>query len=181
MTTIIQSRLPVMGEDHSYRLDPSPGPHCSVTWQIDGQNIARGDTKGGLKVEGIGSSSQLSVQVVGDTLETIVSAIIDCEGEDREIVRIRVGAALPPKDEDEVDFSDEVDTPGAKPGLDPVIHTHEAWNWTFLGNLFGYCPTGCERVPDAGGGISFWPFYYTIACKCGGKVYRKKFSFGIEL
>ena len=39
------------------------------------------DQVGGLKVDGVGASGVLSVEVIGDTTGTTISAIIECPGE----------------------------------------------------------------------------------------------------
>lgn len=78
MATVTQSRPPVMGQDHSYTINPAPGVGCEVVWSINGQAVGVGSKVGGLKVEGIGASGTLSVEVTGDISKTRVSAVINC-------------------------------------------------------------------------------------------------------
>lgn len=80
MTTLIESRPPQMGQDHGYCLSPQPKPGCEVIWKINGQPVSVGDEIGGLKVKIMGGYGPMSVEVVGDTIRTTVSATIDCGG-----------------------------------------------------------------------------------------------------
>lgn len=78
MASIRQSRPPKHGQQHSYSLDPPPGPGCEVTWSIKGQSVTVGSEVGGIRVVGIGASGTMTVEVTGNTDGTTVSAVINC-------------------------------------------------------------------------------------------------------
>jgi hypothetical protein len=78
MAKITESRPPVMGQQHSYSIDPPPGLGCRVTFLINGQAVTIRDEVGGLRVVGFGAAGSMTVEVVGGFIGTTVTARIDC-------------------------------------------------------------------------------------------------------
>lgn len=76
-TQIYESRPPAHGQQHSYSLFPHPPLGCRVTWQINGRYVFHLSEIGGLRV--VGDGLVLTVEVIGDTRGTQVSAITSCD------------------------------------------------------------------------------------------------------
>lgn len=125
MTSIVQSRPPAPGREHSYRLEGIPNNACEVQWLINGEPATIGTDQGGLRVEGFGRF-EIHVQLDGDLDDlstTTISAIVDCPGLPREQVSFHAGLGtelgppLPPAPEPQPPAPDP---PDAAPPDDPV-------------------------------------------------------------
>lgn len=159
MTTLRESRPPLLGRQHSYKLVPAPAPGCEVRWLIDGEDVTVDSEVGGLEVKGIGASGEITVEVTDDTSDTSVTAVITC-GANREVVGpmlVGTGEWTPPP-------------PGAGVPLNPDDVVLQVSKWSWWDRISGHCPDSwwidgvnctCAQQPDTSGA---WPLLYEITC-----------------
>jgi hypothetical protein len=86
MPKIIESRPPVLNQQHSYSLSPGVPVGCSVVWAINGRIVGLGDQVGGLEIKGFGGAGAMTVEVVGPVAGTVIEARIACEATPQVIV-----------------------------------------------------------------------------------------------
>jgi hypothetical protein len=139
-STLTESRPPQEGRDHTYTVDPPPGPNCEVQWFIDGQSAGMHGRIGGLRVSGF-SHGTMSVTVEDGAAagSTRISVRVDCPGQPPRVVEgMPVGAGS---------FSGNGSAPAPQPAHTPQPDNDELDAVTFRGvhwpwwrRLLGFCP-----------------------------------------
>lgn len=114
-----------------------------MRWKINGVEVAKDTQSGGLKVLDM-DRSMLIVKVIGETEGMLVSAIIECPGEEPQSPEFVLAAALP-------DLLDEVALPSGLPpdgGFDLDAVTFDASPWPLWRRPLGFVrmPTDVRAV-----------------------------------
>lgn len=166
MASLEESRPPRPGQQHSYKLNPPTPVGCEVQWMINDRLVTVSSEVGGLKVQGLGASGEITVEVTGDTSTTTVTATIICPGQ-------------PPNPVGPMLVGSGTWAPGAGgPGIpvNPAVFAFPLVDWPFWRKLIGQCPDNwvfggapCDCSGTGGEFFSvipprFWPLYYDISC-----------------